>query len=162
VKPRPIEPHDLASILALNNEHAAELSRLDEAALDRLLDAAAHAACVGELGRPEGFVLAFDHATPRQGPNHGWFLARHACFVYVDRVCVDRGARRRGHARSLYEDVFAYARANGIGVVGCEINIGIANHASHAFHERLGFVEIGRTFVSEHRKSVCYFERRLD
>ena len=162
MKPRPIEPHDLAALLALNNEHAAELSRLDEDGLDRLLEAAAHAACIGAVGEPVAFVLAFDHTTPRQGPNHGWFLARHACVAYVDRVCVATNARRQGHARLLYEDVFAFARASGISVVGCEMTRDIRNDASHAFHDLLGFVEVGESFVTEHQKLVRYLERRLD
>src|SRR5438105_2470446 len=119
---RPIQPADLPVILALNNAHAREISLIDEGGLARLLAIAARATAIGPPGTPEAFLIAFDHETPVQGPNHAWFLARHPRFFYVDRVCVEQRARKRGLARRLYADAFAAARASGLGIVCCEVN----------------------------------------
>ncbi|TMA23491.1 MAG: GNAT family N-acetyltransferase, partial [Deltaproteobacteria bacterium] len=100
---------DLPALLALNNAHAIELSLVDEEKLRRLLGVAALATAIGPRARPDAFLLAFDHDAPPQGPNHAWFLARHPRFLYVDRVCVDPRARRRGLARALYEHAVAEA-----------------------------------------------------
>jgi uncharacterized protein len=156
---RSIEPTDLGAILALNNAHGRELGLTDEQSLSGFLDRAAHARAVGEPGAPVAFLIAFDHATPPQGPNHAWFLARHPRFLYVDRVCVAAAARRRGLARALYEDAFAIARLRGMPIVCCEVNLDPPNPTSDAFHASLGFVEAGRAWLPVRGKTVRYLER---
>jgi predicted GNAT superfamily acetyltransferase len=156
---RPIQRADLAAILALNNAHAREIGLIDEAGLARLIANAAHATAIGAPAAPDAFLVAFDHGTPPQGPNHAWFLARNPRFLYVDRVCVDPRARKRGLARSLYADVFAVARARDLPVVCCEVNFDPPNPGSDAFHAALGFSEVGRAYLPARNKSVRYLER---
>jgi len=157
--PRPIVAADHAALLALNNAHAVELSAEEPGRFGRILAAAAFSAAIGREGDPEGFLLAFDDRTPVQGPNHAWFLARHGRFLYVDRVCVAARARRRGLAGALYQAAFAAARARGAAWVCCEINTEPDNPASDAFHDALGFVEVGRRFLEDRGKAVRYLER---
>jgi predicted GNAT superfamily acetyltransferase len=158
---RPIEPADLAAILALNNAHAREISLIDEGGLARLLASATHATAIGARGAPDAFLVAFDHDTPAQGPNHAWFLARNPRFLYVDRVCVEPRARKQGLARALYADLFAVARARDLPIVCCEVNIDPPNPASDAFHAALGFSESGRAYLSTRNKTVRYLERPI-
>jgi uncharacterized protein len=153
----PIEPADLPAIAALNNAHTAEIGFIDEAGLARLLAVAAHARMIGAS---DAFLIALDQDTPPQGPNHSWFLARHPRFLYVDRVCVAPHARKQGLARALYADVFGVARARGLPVVCCEVNVDPPNPASDAFHASLGFAETGRAFLPTRNKTVRYLERR--
>jgi predicted GNAT superfamily acetyltransferase len=157
---RPIEAADLAAILTLNNEHAREISLIDEIGLARLLAGAAHATAIGLVGDPDAFLVAFDQGTPLVGPNYAWFLARHPRFLYVDRVCVQARARRQGLARVLYEEVFSLARDRELPVVCCEVNIDPPNPASDAFHAELGFAEAGRAFLAARNKTVRYLERK--
>jgi uncharacterized protein len=154
---RSIEPADLPAILALNNAHAAELGVTDEAGLAQLLANAAHARTIGDA---EAFLIAFDHQTPAQGPNHAWFLTRRPRFLYVDRVCVAPRARKQGLARALYEDAFAVARARELPIICCEVNLDPPNPSSHAFHTALGFAETGRAYLPDRGKTVRYLERR--
>jgi predicted GNAT superfamily acetyltransferase len=156
---RPIQSADLAALLALNNAHAVELSMADAGGLARLIAGAAYSAANGAPGKPDAFVIAFDHTTPPQGPNHAWFLARHPRFLYVDRVCVAPLARRRGLARALYAGAFAAARGRGLPVVCCEVNCDPPNPSSDAFHAALGFREVGRAFLAARGKAVRYLER---
>ena len=156
---RSITQADQPAVLALNNAHAVELTLLDAAGLAALLSHAALTLAAGPEGALEAFLIAFDHRTPPQGPNHTWFLARHPRFLYVDRVCVLPGARGRGLARALYEAAFGYARAQDLPIVCCEVNTEPPNPGSDAFHAALGFTEVGRRFLADRNKSVRYLER---
>ena len=157
---RPIEPADLAAVLLLNNAHAREIGLTDAGGLARLLASATHATAIGAAGAPQAFLLAFDHDTPVQGPNHAWFLARRPRFLYLDRVCVEARSRKQGLARKLYTDAFSVARARDLPVVCCEVNLDPPNPASDAFHAALGFVETGRAWLPARDKTVRYLERK--
>lgn len=69
--------------------------------------------------------------------------------------------RGRGHARLLYADLFARSVAAGHDLVACEVNAEPPNPpASAAFHDALGFVEVGRGEVTD-GKVVRYLTRRV-
>ncbi len=160
-EPLPIEavaPADEAELLALNNRHAQELSWLDAERLRFLLEQSFHAR---RIGPAEAFIMTFDQDAAYDSPNFLWFGQRYPRFVYVDRVVVAEVARGRGHARRLYEDLFAHAGRAGHGVVTCEVNADPPNPASDAFHARLGFSEVGAAAIHGGSKSVRYFARPL-
>src|SRR5262245_28327322 len=103
---RDIRDDDLEVVLALNNEHAAEVNSLTLEQLRQMVEIATRARIVeGGLG----FLVAFDETTPPQGPNHAWFLARQPAFVYIDRIVVAADGRRRGLADGLYRDLVSVA-----------------------------------------------------
>ena len=156
--PVAIRSADLQMLLALNNEHAAELSLLDARGFERLLRAAFLARQTNEAA---AFVVAFDETGDYDSPNFLWFKARFDRFVYVDRIVVAESARGRGLARRLYDSVFAAARTAGIGRVVCEINLDPPNPGSIRFHDALGFVQIGHARLLESGKTVGYYERAL-
>ncbi len=153
-----ISPGDEATVLTLNNEHAAELSWLEPERLSHLIAQAFHARRVGSL---DGFILAFDQTADYDSPNFVWFRERYPRFVYVDRVAVAAHARGRGIARSFYEDLFAAARNAGHEVVTCEVNLDPPNPGSDAFHAALGFSEVGSASLGDGTKTVRYFARSL-
>jgi predicted GNAT superfamily acetyltransferase len=160
--PLPIEPVPAAlqpAVLALNNEHAAELSWLEPERLAELLGEAFYARRIGSL---EAFIMTFDQGACYDSPNFLWFRERYPRFVYVDRVVVAAEARGRGHARRLYEALFAQARGLGHSVVTCEVNADPPNPASDAFHAALGFREVGAAAIHGGQKTVRYYARRLD
>src|SRR5437016_795621 len=128
------------ALLALNNEHAQELSWLTPARLEYLVGQSFLARRIGNL---DAFLLAFDQDARYDSPNFLWFCARYPRFVYVDRIVVASSARGRGHARRLYDDLFEQAIAAGHDRVVCEVNSQPPNPASDAFHAALGFVEVG-------------------
>lgn len=155
----PIErpsPADEAAILALNNEHAAELSWLEPERLSFLIGEAFHTRRIGEL---EAFIMCFDQDARYDSPNFLWFRERYPRFVYVDRVVVSAKARGRGHARRLYEDLFAQVRQAGHTIVTCEVNADPPNPASDAFHAALGFADVGDAVIHGGEKAVRYYAR---
>src|SRR5687768_13827447 len=114
-------------VLALNNEHARELSWLDA---DRLVELTGKAFLARRIGSVDAFLLAFDQNAAYDSPNFLWFRARYPRFVYVDRIVVAPSARGRGHARRLYDDLFQHALRAGHQRVVCEVNREPPNPAS--------------------------------
>ena len=95
-----------SALLALNNEHEAELSWL---APERLPHLVRQAFCARRVGQIDAFLLAFDQDADYGSPNFLWFRERYPRFVYVDRIVVAARSRGRGLARLLYRDLFAEA-----------------------------------------------------
>ncbi|WP_421912664.1 GNAT family N-acetyltransferase [Mesorhizobium sp.] len=153
-----VSADDEAIILALNNEHAAELSWLEPERLSFLLGEAFYARRIGTL---EAFIMTFDQDARYDSPNFLWFRERYQRFVYVDRVVVAAQARGRGLARRLYEDLFDHASRAGQTIVTCEVNAEPPNPASDAFHATLGFAEVGDAVIHGGEKAVRYYLREL-
>jgi predicted GNAT superfamily acetyltransferase len=153
-----IDPDVQPAVLALNNEHAEELSWLEPERLAHLVTQAFYARHIGEL---DAFLLAFDQDADYDSPNFLWFKARYSRFVYVDRIAVAASARGRGLARCLYEDLFAAASEGGHEIVVCEVNLDPPNASSDAFHAALGFAEVGHASIHSGKKSVRYYARAL-
>jgi hypothetical protein len=148
-----------SALLALNNEHATELSWLTP---ERLTHLVRQAFCARRVGQIDAFLLAFDQDADYDSPNFLWFRARYERFVYVDRIVVAAAARGRGLARLLYRDLFAEAARAGHVRVVCEVNSQPPNPVSDAFHAALGFVEVGRAAIDGGAKTVRYLLRSLD
>jgi predicted GNAT superfamily acetyltransferase len=144
------------ALLALNNEHARELSWLEPERLQHLVEQAFLARRIGSL---DAFLLAFDQAAQYDSPNFLWFRSRYPRFVYVDRIVVASAARGRGYARKLYDDLFAHAVEAGHERVVCEVNSQPPNPASDAFHAALGFVEVGTAKVYDGNRTVRYLSK---
>lgn len=159
--PLPIEAvqaADEAAVLVLNNENAAELSWLEPNELSALIGTSFSASRIGDL---EAFLLTFDQTATYDSPNFLWFRERYPRFVYVDRIVVAANARGRGHARRLYEDLFARAAAAGHDIVTCEVNLDPPNPTSDAFHAALGFQEVGEAVIHGGKKAVRYYAKQL-
>lgn len=154
-----IEPLSAADapLLALNNRHAEETSFLTPGAWAWLIDHA-FLAC-----RVEGaaFLIVLDRDAPYDNDNFRWISARYDRFVYIDRIVVSAGHRGRGLARHLYEHLFDKMRAAGHQRVVCEVNLDPPNPGSDAFHDRLGFEEIGQQHLPGRAKTVRYLAKQL-
>jgi len=149
---------DEGDVLALNNEHAAELSWLEAERLSFLLGEAFYARRIGDL---EAFIMTFDQEANYDSPNFIWFRERYERFIYVDRVVVAAHARGRGHARRLYQDLFEHAERAGHTLVTCEVNTDPPNPASDAFHAALGFTEVGDAVIHGGKKAVRYYVKQI-
>jgi predicted GNAT superfamily acetyltransferase len=151
-------PEDHAWMLALNARHETETGPLDTAELARLSAAAFAMLAAGDS---DGFLMALDEGANDPGPNWRWFAARHPRFVYIDRVIVAPESRGRGVARSLYAALAEKAREAGHDRLLCEVNTDPPNPGSFAFHQALGFVQVGAQLLAARRKTVAYLERRI-
>ncbi len=154
----PVSRHRLVRLHDLNEQHKVELSSLSLMRLETLIGNAFMAATVDD---GDALLLAFDQTSDYDSPNFLWFRERFERFAYVDRVVVNESRRGEGLARQLYEYLFAVALAAGHNCVVCEINYDPPNPASDAFHDRLGFREVGRAHLQDRDKGVRYLEKVL-
>ncbi len=156
-----IEPIGAAhkpGILALNAGHVTETAPLDASELEALLRDAFYARAIGSV---DAFLIALDQDAAYDSPNFQWFRERYTRFAYIDRVIVGAHAQRRGLAKALYEDLFAAALAQGLPLVGCEINQSPPNPKSDAFHAALGFEQVGEATLIGTGKVVRYLAKAL-
>lgn len=140
---RDISARDAATVLALNLESEAVLSPMDAARYAHLLAQSSYARVVEGDGAVVAFLLAFREGADYDSPNYAWFTQRYDAFLYVDRVVVARSHQGRGLGRVLYDDLFAFARGEGMPCITCEFDIEPPNEASRRFHARYGFEEVG-------------------
>jgi uncharacterized protein len=150
---------DEGAILALNEAHRTETSALDATMLQALLAQALH---IGLRNRgSDAFLIALDQDALSGSPNFQWFKTRYRRFVYVDRIIVAPAKRGRGIARSLYEELFVAAAQASHSLIVCEVNVEPPNPASDAFHETLGFSEVGRAVIHGGEKQVRYLVKTI-
>ncbi|MBC8078059.1 MAG: GNAT family N-acetyltransferase [Chloroflexales bacterium] len=144
---RPFAERDHDAVLHLNAESVAVLSPLNAERLRALR----MLACLHEVAEDAdvvvGFLLAFADGAPYDSINYQWFARRFKRFVYIDRVVVSAACRGAGVGRAFYRRALDYAAAAGCMWLVCEVDVEPPNAGSLAFHQRLGFVEVGRQTV---------------
>jgi uncharacterized protein len=145
---------DFPQLLALNEESVRFLSALTAESLARLDAETAYHRVYEAEGRVGAFLMAFREGATYDSPNYRWFAARYTSFLYIDRVVVSTAMQGRGIGRLLYEDLFAYAKASGAGLVTCEFDVDPPNLPSRKFHEAFGFREVGSQTVGAASKRV--------
>ena len=147
-------PDDYSAIVALNDVEVKQTSPMDVERLHELAGLASyHKVAVAE-GRIAAFLLAMREGVAYQSDNYSWFAARFPRFLYVDRIVVSAEFTGYKIGSRLYEDMFDYARSQGIPAVTCEYNLQPPNPASQRFHDKFGFKEIGSQWVANNTKLV--------
>jgi len=133
----------ICSVLALNHRFVDLLSPLDAERLLWLVGLADHADVVDLDDRVVGFVLTMAPGSEYDSDNYRWHAQRFDdAFYYLDRIVIAEEMRRRGLAGFVYDAMEDVARR--FGRMTLEVNVDPPNHGSLAFHERRGYVEVGR------------------
>ena len=151
---RDAAPGDFGIICGLNQAAVQHTSDMDPARLATLHELACYhrVCCVDD--RIAGFLLAMRDGAAYENANFNWFSKKFIHFVYIDRIVVGSEFRGMNLGSLLYEDLFRYARSNGIGRVTCEYNIVPPNEPSRRFHDKFGFQEQGTQWLEEGAKRV--------
>jgi uncharacterized protein len=142
VKIRPITESDAAAVLALNAESVRALTPLDPVGMAAALREAAHVLGCEVDGSLAAFAVAYEPGSSYGSTNYSWFGRRYDDFLYLDRIAVGVGFRRRGIATLLYDEL--EARATPRGRMVCEVYSEPPNVGSLAFHARRGYREVGQ------------------
>ena len=145
---------DYGSIIALNDAEVQQTSPMDRDRLNFLASLSDYNKVAVVNGEVAAFLLAMQHGSKYHNENYNWFSSRFSTFLYVDRVVVGSQFAGLGIGRALYNDLFLYARRNGVGHVVCEYNIEPPNLASKAFHDKFGFKELDTQWVAGGTKQV--------
>lgn len=140
-----------ASVLQLNADHVELLSPMDDQRLAMLVRVG-RVDVVDVDGEIAGFVVTVPAGTDYDSALYRWFAERYADFLYLDRVVVDAGFRRRGIADAIYDQV--EARAGRHGLFTLEVNSVPPNEASLAFHTHRGFAPVGEVVDGAKRTAM--------
>ena len=142
---RLLTPTDLDRVLAINESGVPGVGTIEAAALAHLVaeSSIALVATVDEAAGEvvAGFCLVLPPGADYGSVNYRWFSERYDDFVYLDRIAIAPGFQGRGLGRALYDEVERRADAAWFLL---EVNLRPRNDGSLAFHDRLGFVEVGQ------------------
>lgn len=101
-----------------------------------------------------GFLLAMRENAAYANENFSFFSSKYDTFLYIDRIVIDAEYAGLKLGTLLYNDLFDYARNNGVSVLTCEYNIEPPNEPSRRFHDKYGFKEIGTQWLDAGKKRV--------
>jgi predicted GNAT superfamily acetyltransferase len=150
---RPVTDADRDAVLALNQQNVQALAPMDHDRLVQLLGLADRFDVVHVDGEVAGFVVTFAPGTSYDSENYRWFTERHDDrFYYLDRIVLGHRFRRRGLGGLVYDAVEQVAAP--YDRLTLEVNLLPRNDVSLAFHERRGFVEVGRLGDETHLVSL--------
>ncbi len=157
---RPIVAEDFALVLTLNNAAVPHVNALESQDLMSLVGNAAVAQVGLRQDRIAGVLIAFAPGADYDSVNYRWFCDQYDDFIYVDRIVVDETARGSGLGRAFYDGLVRAFRGKAPRIV-CEVNAHPPNPGSMAFHERMGFAEVGRQDIPEQGKQVVMLAKPL-
>jgi predicted GNAT superfamily acetyltransferase len=149
---RPLRDTDVTDVLALNEANVVALARMDEARLHEILEIADRFDVLDVDGAFAGFVVTFAPGAAYDSENYRWFSERHREFYYLDRIVLADQYRRQGLGGFVYDEVETIAAP--YGRLALEVNLVPRNDASLAFHDRRGYVEVGRLGAEDHLVSL--------
>jgi predicted GNAT superfamily acetyltransferase len=146
---RLLTPLDLDRVLAINASGEPGVGTVDAAQLAHLVDESSIALVATVAGPNDepagdtvaGFCIVLPPGADYASINYRWFAERYDDFVYLDRIAIAPEFQGRGLGRALYDEVERRADAAWFLL---EVNLRPRNDASLAFHDRLGFVEVGQ------------------
>lgn len=139
---RDLRLDELDAALALNQAAVPHVGEVSRERMRQVLAWADVALAVDVDGALAGFLIAMGPLSGYDSPNYRWFAERYdEDFLYLDRVVVRPEARSLGAGRALYEAAF---EARPSPYLVAEVNVEPPNPGSLAFHERLGFEQVGQ------------------
>ena len=104
----------------------------------------------------KAFVLCMREGQDYNSPNYQYISSRFQNFLYVDRIAVQEELRGKGIGEKIYSTVIDKGKENNLDIL-CEVNTRPLNEPSIAFHQKMGFEEIGTNDFE--KNSVVYLRR---
>ncbi|GIG54385.1 GNAT family N-acetyltransferase [Demequina activiva] len=160
---RVMRDSDLDQVLVLNTAAVPAVNDLSKDELVELLEWCDVAlVATNRDGAVIAFLLSLGSGQPYQSENYRWFESRGVRHQYIDRIVVGESARGTGVGRAMYESVFERARERGASEVTAEVNTRPLNARSIAFHEHLGFRQLGEQETKGGQVRVALLTRPVD
>ena len=147
---------DLEEIWNINQENIPEVGdvpNLDR--LKKLIDWSSHIIVVRD-NDISGFIILMREGQNYDSLNYKFFNSQSFPFLYVDRIAIKDGHRRKGLGRMIYEKTIDIAKDLDVSTC-CEVNTIPRNDPSLAFHDTFGFREVGTKDYDDH--SVVYLTK---
>jgi predicted GNAT superfamily acetyltransferase len=112
-------------------------------------------------GRVAGVIVVLSDTAELNSEYFRWFTARYENFIYIDRVIVAAPTRRLGVATMLYSEVDQIASKDRLAVAS-DVYCDPPNAASIAFHQKMGYGEVGQQFSPAEGKTVSKLMRYVE
>lgn len=157
---RDVQPHEMDSVLALNNAAGSTILPLDAAALRTLYGQASYFRLAEIDGHVAGFLPALREDADYDSPNFRWFREHYPAFVYIDRIVVAKPYRGLGLGRVFYADVISYAETR-VPLLACEVFLEPRDDVSMLFHGAYGFHEVGQQTMPSNGRRVSLLAKTL-
>jgi len=132
---RPIEQHDLDTIVDLNQAALEGVGPLDYESLALLVKQSDQALVLDDGGDVAGFVITLPTGADYDSTRYEWFEERLEEYVYLDRIVVAGTHRRLGVASRLYDAVESD--------LPVALEVYDTNAPSLEFHQRRGYRKVG-------------------
>ena len=147
---------DLEEIWNINQENIPEVGDVPNVdRLKKLIDWSSHLIVVRD-NDISGFIILMREGQNYDSLNYKFFNSQSFPFLYVDRIAIKDGHRRKGLGRMIYEKTIDIAKELNVPTC-CEVNTIPRNDPSLAFHDSFGFKEVGTKDYEDH--SVVYLTR---
>ena len=154
----PYSSSDLDEIWAINQENIPEVGSVqDIERLKKLIGWSSHVIVVRDK-EIAGFILLMREGKDYNSLNYDFFNSKDYPFLYVDRIAIKEGHRRKGLGRMIYEKTINLSQELNV-ITCCEVNTIPENGPSLAFHDSFGFQEVGTKDYEDH--SVVYLTLSL-
>ena len=145
---------DYPELLSLNESCVPNVNSIGETEIAYFNRSARQFIKVVENNVLAGFVVALTPGLTYESLNYQWFSRELDNFLYIDRIMVHPGFRRRGVATFLYHHLADIARRDDLARLCCEVNLVPPNPDSLAFHHGLGFIELATQKTESGSKEV--------
>jgi predicted GNAT superfamily acetyltransferase len=160
IKVRDAVAADHAAVLALNNSATPHVNELSDDEFAWLTSHADYFRVAEDASGLTAFVIALRPGLEYWSLNYRWFSDRGGEFLYLDRIVVDERARGTGVGRAMYDDLDRFA-AGRWPCITLEVNLMPPNPGSLAFHERMGFKQVGVRREEGGTKAVALMQRAV-
>lgn len=154
-------PADFSEMLALNEACVPHVNAIGEPEIAFFSRDAHQFRKVVEDGVLAGFVIALTRGAAYESLNYQWFSREIDDFLYIDRIMVNPGFRRRGVASLLYQYLELVARDDKLQRLCCEVNLVPPNPDSLALHLGLGFIQQATQKTEGGTKEVSLLVKEL-
>ena len=152
----PFLASDLEEIWNINQENIPEVGDVpDLERLEKLINWSSHVIVIRE-SEIAGFIILMREGQTYDSLNYDFFNSQNFPFLYVDRIAIKDGHRRKGLGRMIYKKTIDIAKDLNVETC-CEVNTIPRNDPSLAFHSSFGFKEVGTKDYDDH--SVVYLSR---
>ena len=151
------EQGEIEMLFNLNQENVPEVGSLPSiSALKNLIKLSALNFYVLYEEEIIGFVICFREGSKYHSSNYKFFCDSEKKFLYIDRVIIKNGFRRKGAGTILYNHLSSIADKLVVPLC-CEVNTVPKNEISMNFHVKNGFFEVGSHNYDNH--SVAYLKK---
>ena len=151
------EQDTLETLYNLNQENTPEVGNLSSVnELRSLIQLSALIFFVLNEEEVIGFVICFREGSEYHSLNYKFFSDCENKFLYIDRVVIKNGFRRKGAGTILYNHLSSISDKADLPLC-CEVNTIPKNEISLNFHAKNGFVDVGNHNYKDH--SVVYLKK---